>query len=330
MENNSNSNVHEFKNTLENLRKLDPQNIKKKPGGQDRRNNRNLEYDYVEWHVVADMLDEAVPEWQHTVKDIRQIGDFMVVTVAITIDGITREGIGTGGASSETGIKKAEHDALKRAAVKFGVARELYKKESNKIDRDGSRSSSGRGSYNNNFDPNRPPVNAISLTTADGATPKQKEKLVAMARDHSVDTDEICGHFLRCRFQELSKAGASWLISLMDSPEFQNKSATNDKVVQMPERKNDVHVSPGVAGKLLFEGGMVQRSPKGCIVTQSVQGQNCDFLVSIKPNEKASCSCGDFKTHVNVKKEFDYQCCHIVAAELCLASVASSQTQTAS
>ena len=38
---------------------------------------------------------------------------------------ITREGIGTGPSDCEMGIKKAEHDALKRAAVKFGIAREL-------------------------------------------------------------------------------------------------------------------------------------------------------------------------------------------------------------
>ena len=62
----------------------------------------------------------------------------VTVTVAITIDGITREGLGTGYADSEMGIKKAEHDALKRAAVKFGIARELYKKESDTIEREGA------------------------------------------------------------------------------------------------------------------------------------------------------------------------------------------------
>jgi hypothetical protein len=71
-------------------------------------------------------------------RDIKQIGDIFTVTVAITIDNVTREGIGTGSAESELGIKKAEHDALKRAAVKFGIARELYKKESDVIEREGA------------------------------------------------------------------------------------------------------------------------------------------------------------------------------------------------
>ena len=79
--------------------------------------------EYVEWHTVADILDEHAPNWTHSVKDIRPMGEIVTVTVAITIDGVTREWIGTGKAISETGIKKAEHDALKRAAVKFGIAR---------------------------------------------------------------------------------------------------------------------------------------------------------------------------------------------------------------
>ena len=78
--------------------------------------------------AVAARLDETAPDWSHSVKDIRQIGEVITVTVAITINGITREGVGTGLAGSELGIKKAEHDALKRAGVKFGIARDLYKK----------------------------------------------------------------------------------------------------------------------------------------------------------------------------------------------------------
>jgi hypothetical protein len=118
------NNVLNFTTTLKELRKnVDPQLVKQREGWRDR--NGNTHYvDYVEWHTVADILDENAPNWSHTVKDIRQIGDIFTVTVAITIDGVTREGIGTGTADSELGIKKAEHDALKRAAVKFGIARD--------------------------------------------------------------------------------------------------------------------------------------------------------------------------------------------------------------
>ena len=123
------SNIFEFSARLKELKRhVDPELVKRREGWRDREGNVQM-VDYVEWHTVADILDELAPDWGHSVKDIRPIGSLVTVTVAITIDGVTREGIGTGLADSEVGIKKAEHDALKRAAVKFGIARELYKKE---------------------------------------------------------------------------------------------------------------------------------------------------------------------------------------------------------
>ena len=130
------NNVLDFSTTLKELRKtVDPNLIRQRAGRRDRNGNVHM-VEYVEWHTVADVLDDKAPNWAHMVKDIRSIGEIVTVTVAITIDGVTREGIGTGKANSETGIKKAEHDALKRAAVKFGIARELYKKEFDMIEQD--------------------------------------------------------------------------------------------------------------------------------------------------------------------------------------------------
>src|SRR5438132_11886409 len=84
---------------------------------------------YIEWHTVADLLDQIAHKWSHSGRAMVQIGGMVAVTAAITIQGVTREGVGTGPAESEAGIKKAEHDALKRAAVKFGMARELYQRD---------------------------------------------------------------------------------------------------------------------------------------------------------------------------------------------------------
>src|SRR5436190_22421017 len=127
-------NVLDFSTTLKELRRtVNPTLIRQRAGRRDRNGNVHM-VEYVEWHTVADILDEHAPNWGHTVKDIRPIGDIVTVTVAITIDGVTREGVGTGKTASETGIKKAEHDALKRAAVKFGIARELYKREFDSIE----------------------------------------------------------------------------------------------------------------------------------------------------------------------------------------------------
>ena len=190
-----NNNVLDFSATLKELRKnVDPELVRHREAWRDRNGNVKR-VDYVEWHTVADVLDRTAPNWAHSVKDIRSIGDFAVITVAITIDGITREGIGTGSARSETGIKKAEHDALKRAAVKFGIARDLYKKES-----EGEETVSTL------------PADAIAKTLAEMVTTKQLGMIRAVARESAVDADKECLEMLNCRVSELSRRAASALI----------------------------------------------------------------------------------------------------------------------
>ena len=202
----NNNNVLNFTSTLKELRKnVDPELVKTREGWRDRNGNVHM-VDYVEWHTVADILDENAPNWTHTVKDIRQINDIMTVTVAITIDGITREGIGTGLAESEMGIKKAEHDALKRAAVKFGIARDLYKKESDTIEREGAIPSTV--SENNNA----VPANPIAKSLSDLVTAKQLGMIRAIAREMNIDAETECETLMNCRTDELSKRAASSLI----------------------------------------------------------------------------------------------------------------------
>lgn len=193
-----NSNVLDFSTTLKELRKtVEPELVRHREAGRDRNGNVRT-VDYVEWHTVADVLDRTAPNWGHSVKDIRSIGDFAVVTVAITIDGVTREGIGTGSARSETGIKKAEHDALKRAAVKFGIARDLYKKDVDAID-----TADATPVF---------PADPVATTLADMVTTKQLGMIRAVAREVAVDADKECLEMLNCRVSELSRRAASALI----------------------------------------------------------------------------------------------------------------------
>jgi hypothetical protein len=225
MENNNNVVSGNFPSTLRQLRQhVDPQLVKQREGWRDR--NGNTHYvDYVEWHTVADILDETAPNWNHTVKDIRQIGDIFTVTVAITIDGITREGIGTGTADSELGIKKAEHDALKRAAVKFGIARDLYKKESDVIERDGAvpAQQQNDGGF---------PSNPIAKSLGDLVTAKQLGMIRALAREAGVDVEEECQTVLNCKTDELSKKAASSFIS-----HLQDLQRSHDVQINQPLRK---------------------------------------------------------------------------------------------
>ncbi len=201
------NNVLDFPTKLKALRKdLNPSLVKQRQGWTNRNGEVQM-VDYVEWHTVADILDETTPNWMHSVKDIRQIGEIITVTVALTIDGIVREGIGTGKAESEMGIKKAEHDALKRAAVKFGIARELYKQESDTIEREGAVVPVQANNNESGF-----PANPIAKSLSDLVTAKQLGMIRAISREIGIDADEESNQVMSCRTDELSKRAASILI----------------------------------------------------------------------------------------------------------------------
>jgi hypothetical protein len=193
-----------FANLLRKLRQpVDPKLIKTREGWTDRDGNKHM-VEYVEWHTVADILDRVAPTWSHAVRNIVQIGDMVAVTAAITIDGVTREGVGTGAADNETGIKKAEHDALKRAAIKFGIARDLYQRESEVSDQQGI------GPQANEF-----PRDPLAKSLADLVTPKQLSMMRALARLVGVDVEAECQAVLRCKPDEMSKRAASSFIDYL-------------------------------------------------------------------------------------------------------------------
>jgi len=141
------------------------------------------------------VLDETYPEWSHEVRDITVIGDLVAVTAAITIKGITRCGVGVDSALDERGIKGAEHDALKRAAVKFGLARSLYTRRPVK-----RKTPSTSGS------------NQKNIRQSEAVTEKQLSAIYAIARAKSLDAQLESMALFRCEPEQLSRASASDLI----------------------------------------------------------------------------------------------------------------------
>jgi hypothetical protein len=224
-EQNSNVISMPFTQTLQALKqRVEPEWVKQREGWRDRNGNVHM-VDYVEWHTVADILDRVAPHWSHTIRDIKQLGDVVAVTAAITIDGVTREGIGTGSSESELGIKKAEHDALKRAAVKFGIARELYRRESDVIEREGASSSpNGNGGF---------PQNPVAKSLQDLVTTKQLGMIRALGREMNVDPDEECQTVMSCKTDELSKKAASALIEHLQT--LRHQAAEQQ---QQPQNQN--------------------------------------------------------------------------------------------
>jgi hypothetical protein len=148
--------------------------------------------DYIDWHTAAGILDEVCPDWSHEVRDIAVIGDLVAVTAAITIKGITRCGIGVDSALDERGIKGAEHDALKRAAVKFGLARSLYRGAAKK------RLASAAAEKQAKSD--------------DPVTDKQLSAIYAIAKAKQLDAQLESLALFQCEPEQLSRNAASALI----------------------------------------------------------------------------------------------------------------------
>lgn len=94
---------------------------------------------YVEANTVRDRLDTVVPgEWDLTLELLPQAagedGEAPQCSfkARLQILGVIREDVGTG-----RDYKQASTDAFKRAAVRFGVAHELYGYEQNWVEMDG-------------------------------------------------------------------------------------------------------------------------------------------------------------------------------------------------
>jgi len=192
-----------FAETLKELAQaVSPELVRQRIGWRDSA-GRQHEVDYVEWHVVADLLDRICPAWSHEVTGIKQIGDYVAVTASITIRGVTRQGVGTGSAYDEKGIKKAEHDALKRAAVKFGIARELYRKEEEAAPQKNGAAMNEAPQF---------PRDPVAKTMADLVTPKQLVAIRAIANAQNVNAESECLEMLKCKPEELSRRAASAFI----------------------------------------------------------------------------------------------------------------------
>lgn len=204
----------DFLKKLELLRQqVDPRLIKQREGWKDE-DGKSHYIDYIEWHTVADILDEKAPNWSHTIREIRQVGNFVVISVSITIDGVTREGIGTGLVNSEIGIKKAEHEALKRAALKFGIARYLYKKEAR----------------DNNEESLQFSIAPLARSSNELLTSKQMGMILALGQGLGIDVEQECQSLFGCRLDAISKRAASAFINYLQ--DFQKKQASNQKLQQ--------------------------------------------------------------------------------------------------
>ena len=76
---------------------------------------------YLQHTDVQDRLEEVDPTWSIEAVGEERTGDAVYVRARLTLKGVTRENVGEG-----ADPKAAYSDALKRAAMLFGVGRYLY------------------------------------------------------------------------------------------------------------------------------------------------------------------------------------------------------------
>jgi hypothetical protein len=76
---------------------------------------------YLQHTDVQDRLEQVDPAWTCEVTGEERAGDTVYVRTRLTLKGVSRENVGEGGDP-----KSAYSDALKRAAMLFGVGRYLY------------------------------------------------------------------------------------------------------------------------------------------------------------------------------------------------------------
>jgi hypothetical protein len=84
---------------------------------------------YLQHTDVMDRLDQVDPTWKSEITREERVGDTVYVSLMLTLKGVSRENVGEGGDP-----KAAYSDALKRAAMLFGVGRYLYDSETVWVD----------------------------------------------------------------------------------------------------------------------------------------------------------------------------------------------------
>src|SRR5579871_1701907 len=120
---------------------FDPARVKVKPGAVA--GNRALAMFYVDSRTIQDRLDEVlgVAGWQDAYRVLPDGSVVCRLRLRIGAEWITKMDVGSPSDQPDGGdrLKAAFSDALKRAAVKFGVGRYLYRKPSQWMDYDSQR-----------------------------------------------------------------------------------------------------------------------------------------------------------------------------------------------
>lgn len=108
-------------------RPFHPDIVKWRPGSKNKDGSKAMALAYIDARDVMDRLDQCVGPNGWTTHFATLNDDRQAVSCALTVLGVTKQDVGyPNGRNDEEPYKAAFSDALKRAAVHFGIGRELY------------------------------------------------------------------------------------------------------------------------------------------------------------------------------------------------------------
>lgn len=110
-----------FKRLLEKLRETVSAEELTTRGAWSLQGGESSQVEAIRWERIATLLDEHAPTWCHQIVSVTKAGELVMIVARITIDGVSREGLGTGLLMSESAVLRAEVEALAAAAAKFGM-----------------------------------------------------------------------------------------------------------------------------------------------------------------------------------------------------------------
>jgi hypothetical protein len=169
------------------------------------RRNVDLKQNYADLSAADEdifaILDTKAPTWNSEIVDMRNIGKMVLITASVSIDGVTRHGIGTASNCIESEILSAERNALICAAKKFGFVREALFTDSFRKENVNS--------------PARFPENPMAQSLFDLITSKQISLIKSVSEFVGLNAEKECHSVMQCGVGELSrKAAASFIAHL--------------------------------------------------------------------------------------------------------------------
>jgi rhodanese-related sulfurtransferase len=160
----------------------------------------------LDWHEITELLDKNSADWSYKIAEVNQFGKLVTVVATITINGVKREGLGIGTAEFANGIKNAELEAFKSAAIKFSLIREAS--QLNVVE------SSEIAGFSEN---------PMATCLSDLITRQQLTTLRSIERNFAIDVEKECRKYFYCATNEISARAADYLIEHLETLHNTNK-----------------------------------------------------------------------------------------------------------